>query len=428
MIVKTKIKLISSIVLILFSFNFHLVAESNDRQVAYEFNLDAIKALETQEYLVALDFLERALMLLPEDKTLMSNLSVAYNNYAIHLSEDGYGREAKEYLYKAIEAIPKDIQAKKNLVTIIYNYAGSLRQKGKYAEAINELKEALGVNPEHVPSLILLGQIYYQQQELKKAKELWDKAYRYDRRNDMLNKLRKKLKEEEQVENNLRRSKSTHFNINYDKEMIGDEVYDIRYYLKEAYREIGQDFNFFPEQEIVVLLYKKKDFKSISRMPDWVGGIFDGKIRLPVTEEKIPEKEMKRLIWHEYTHAIVYEIGGGNCPKWFNEGLATWEESKQATLNLEILKKAINNKTLIPLESLNSYLSVKSNSDKVHLAYLEAYTFIEFLLERRNFYTINQLLKEFKKGKSADEAFRTVFYRSFNRINNEWLEFLKERY
>ena len=149
---------------------------------------------------------------------------------------------------------------------------------------------------------------------------------------------------------------------------------------------------------------------------------------MPIKEDTLSGNEIKRLIWHEYTHAVVYDLCNNHCPIWFNEGLAKWEEAKQVPVDLRPLKTALKNNELIPLNELGSYFTMDADVDKLNLAYLEAYSFIEFIVKEWDLFRLRKILREFKKEKSAGKAFARVLYRSMEKMNSEWLEFLRKKY
>lgn len=419
----------SLFLVLLQSHSFALNPLEKEREYkASQWNKQAVEALNKGRFLVAIDFLQRALELVPDNETVKNNLAVAYNNYALKLNEEENVEAGKKYLYKAIEIEPQNSQYKQNLTNIIYAEAERFYQEGDYSTAAKELQELLALSPKHTPGLILLGQIYYQKQELNQAKTLWEEAYKHNPKDTNLRKLLSRLKKEEKVETQLKQLDAYYFDIRFDKEAVDSEIYDIRFYLREVYRDIGRDFNYYPKHKIPVILYTQEDFKTLRKTPDWVAGIFDGKIRLPVKKETLTETEIRRLIWHEYTHAIIMDLSQGNCPIWFNEGLAKWEESKQQPPDLTPLKKAVEKKALIPLTKLESCFSLHTSQDRLNLAYLEAYSFIEFMLDRWTFYTIREILTQLKEGKSIEQAFWQQLNRSINQLDRNWREYLQKRY
>lgn len=395
---------------------------------AGRWNQMGVDALNRNEYFSAIDYFQRALQILPKNGTIKKNLAITYNNYAIALIEKNNYEDAKEYLYKAIELEKDNLDYKKNLANIISSMAERYYKKGEYELAIMQLKESLALLPEHVPSLTLLGQVYYEKQELEKAQKVWEKAYRYDLGNIELKQMLARLKEEKEVETQFKQLDAYYFDIRFDKDAVSSEIYYIRYYLQRVYQDVGRDFDYYPQHKIPVLLYTQEDFRRIRKTPEWVSGIYDGKIRLPVRNGEPLITEFKHLIWHEYTHVVVFYLTDGKCPVWFNEGLAKYEELKQDPIDPSLLKKAIKENTLIPLNQLDQCFSLSTNPEKLNLAYLEAYSFIKFILDRWNFSVIRGTLKHLKAGVPIEEAIYRETYRKMGKLEKDWREWLQRKY
>lgn len=99
--------------------------------------------------------------------------------------------------------------------------------------------------------------------------------------------------------------------------------------LEEAYEFVGETMHTNRTQPVAVVLYTREEYdfhfggSSLSR----AAGFFSGKIRINGAEEMTPE--VKAVIVHEYTHAVLDELlqGGQHCPVWVNEGFATYVEN-----------------------------------------------------------------------------------------------------
>jgi len=390
-------------------------ADIQAKEKAAVFNQQAINALEKNDYITAIDYFERALQILPDNPIIKKNLALTYNNYAIDIANKNQIEDAKEMLYKAI-AIDNNSNFKTNLANLLSRFATEYYKNGNYEFATYKLKEALALLPNHVPSLILLGQVYYQTQDLANAEKIWNKAFVLDPKNKDLKDMLKRLQSEKKVETSLKKLDAYNFDIRFDKEAIDSEVYDVKSFLQDAYRDIGRDFNYYPNQKMPVILYAQEDFQKLRQTPEWVAGIYDGKIRLPIRKNGMTDTEFKRLIWHEYTHSVVFDLTEGKCPVWFNEGLAKYEESKIEKPNLDPLLKMLKNKSYIPLRNLDSYFSMQTKPELLNLAYLEAYTFIDFILDRWNFHVIKNILLKIKNGKSIDKAMYEITNRTQQQI------------
>lgn len=83
-----------------------------------------------------------------------------------------------------------------------------------------------------------------------------------------------------------------------------------------------------PETPIEVVLYRREAFQDIlPGGPQWSEGVFDGRIRVPISPEaaKDPQGLLAIILRHELSHALLAaKAGGRSWPTWFDEGLAQY--------------------------------------------------------------------------------------------------------
>ncbi len=214
------------------------------------------------------------------------------------------------------------------------------------------------------------------------------------------------------------------FDIRYAKEGARTG-YNVRYYLQEAYRILGQEFGLMPDYRITVILYNKEDFEAVR---DWkvnAGGVYDGKIRLPFVGSGFSKEELRGIIWHEYTHLLVTDISRGKAPDWLQEGLAYYEGYKYAGKDLRILKNAVKNDILIPFGKLDSVLSSSSDEVQYMLAAQESYSMAKYLMKRYNKHTIRELLLLLGTGMAFEQAAEKRLYVTQKELERRWLKELK---
>ncbi|MDD2234580.1 MAG: tetratricopeptide repeat protein [Desulfitobacteriaceae bacterium] len=94
----------------------------------------------------ALNLLERAYRIYPNDAILLNNMAYTL----VHL---GRTRKAMDTYHSALKLDPDNLQ-------IMYNLSVCLVQKGKCEEGIESLNKVLEINPQHSESWALLGNIY----------------------------------------------------------------------------------------------------------------------------------------------------------------------------------------------------------------------------------------------------------------------------
>jgi hypothetical protein len=89
-----------------------------------------------------------------------------------------------------------------------------------------------------------------------------------------------------------------------------------------AFFRIGDTLGEYPSRTIVAVLYTEKQFRDVTRAPEWAGGQYDGRIRIPVAGAGQQPELFERVMTHELTHAVIAGIVRREVPTWLNEGLA----------------------------------------------------------------------------------------------------------
>lgn len=115
----------------------------------------------------------------------------------------------------------------------------------------------------------------------------------------------------------------THRAIDYDE--IASFCIDTLEEVTQEYIELYGFKN--PTIPIEVILYPNENFSSIvSNSPEWIAGLFDGRIRIPIKSIWLKTKnfeELKIILRHEIVHALFYQMTDQRrLPSWFDEGIA----------------------------------------------------------------------------------------------------------
>lgn len=112
-----------------------------------------------------------------------------------------------------------------------------------------------------------------------------------------------------------------HFRLELDGYADPIEVQEALSVLEIAYDSLSNLFQFYPENTILVVMYQSKDFQGVGDHPDWVGAVYDGKLRFPAN--LMQYRELYRpILFHELTHAFVHQMTRAKVPLWLNEGIA----------------------------------------------------------------------------------------------------------
>ncbi|HLO25081.1 MAG TPA: tetratricopeptide repeat protein [Geobacteraceae bacterium] len=273
-----------------------------------------------------------------------------------------------------------------------------------YDDALFELEQARLFDGESATVLFFLGKVYYDTGNLESALEVWKKGLALAPDNADLRALIEKTTREATVEARMGRETSSRFVISYDvatETRLANDVLDI---LDTAYNRVGSDFEHYPDARIPVILYTRQEFRATADGPEWSGGVYDGKIRLPIRGLREITPQVRAILFHEYTHVVIRELTKGNCPTWLNEGLAMLEERQESAPTA--LKVAMG--APISLSVLEgSFLSL--GPKEAAQAYRQSFTMVDYLVSTYGWHKVREILVNLGKGMKMDEAVSKAF-------------------
>jgi len=356
--------------------------------------------------------------------------------------DPGSHRESIEALKKSLYQDPSSREKKEKLVEFYLVMGRENINSGKYEEALLYLEEGGNLAPEEgafyflkglsyflmkrlyeaesellkiayddavtADPLKLLGRVYYNRADLDAALDAWKQALAKSPEDKELQAMIAKAAKESAVEGSMVEAYTGRFLLQYDgnrDEIMGQKVADI---LSSAYEDVGLDIGHYPERDIVVILYTGRQFKELTGSPDWVGGLYDGKVRVPVGGGNISQEALEALIYHEYTHAAIHSLAGGRVPNWLNEGLATHEQSRSHRYHQGVMQRAAEDGKLLNLPDMDAAFS-SSDPGRVRLAYEQSYAFVSYLIDNYGLFRIGQVLKSLARGSDVDMSFSHVY-------------------
>ena len=375
----------------------------------------------------AIDKEERAFDLAPDVEVIKKTLAVYYNSYGLELKDRGDLRKAAQCLRLAVDYFPDEPVIKKNAAGVYLAWADNFMRKDEYTNAERMLVNAERFDKNNPYLYVLKGEIAYSRDNYYRAKDNWNKALEL---NPSLYKVRiklEKLEKEQEAERNFSIKEIENFKLKFegiDKQDLAEQAAEI---LRNAYREVGQDFDLYPRATVPVVIYPKNKLKKLDYFPDWAAGTYDGKIRFGenLIENKI---YMKAVLYHEYTHVLVRILGGDNVPLWLNEGLAEYSAKRFKTPEMRkarqiLLRKAFEKKTSFSIDRLGvmdlnrlSFLS----PNRIALVYAQSESFINYLINRSSLHDMRILLEHLKRGDSIYKAVKDVLYVDLEVLERDW--------
>ena len=292
-------------------------------------------------------------------------------------------------------------------------YTVSEMQLGRDGSALSAILDGLARDPQRADFHELLGDLRDREERVEDALDSWRRAFRLAPNDRLRTKIFK-------AERDLEASwgfdlfRTSHFTVRYDGAVDKELAGAVMDHLEEQYRELGGLYSHSPGQPITVLLYANRQFRDVTQTADWVGGLYDGKIRVPLGGLSHLTSRAERLLIHELTHAVVHSKSRGRCPRWLQEGLAQWSEGKRLTPA----------ERAWVVEQLRGKDAAEWEADG--LSYAMSLSLTSYLESRRGFGGVASLLALLGDGIETDEAFRQTYGEGYAAVCRGWARSLDE--
>ena len=361
----------------------------------------AIQLIEAQSYDKALVRLHQLEISLPDPEQLDNLLAVAYLG-------KGYQLLSANELPASREAFQNGRLYKDDDLRLWLGEAMTWFKEGRYAEAAFLLDQALGYAPPNADLYHLLGQAHYAQGRMPEAVDALTRAYELSGRSEV-EALLAKVRREWQVEQGMEQESRGHFQLSFvDGEGSADLAKDILAILEDAYVELGSELDFYPEVMVPVLLYTRREYSTLTGSPDWSGGVYDCKIRLPLAGLKRMSEPFAALLYHEYMHVLVHFLANRNTPVWLNEGLAEMAGRRFFTPDFDAMHTNEGGAGLIEWQRLAEPFTSLEPS-QVPIAYQQSYSLVRFMVDRYGWFKMAELLRRLGNNRDWQAVVAEVY-------------------
>jgi tetratricopeptide (TPR) repeat protein len=196
----------------------------------------------------------------------------------------------------------------------------ALLQLNQPDRAMDILAPALRENKKDAQLLKLAGNAAYQMDDLSGALHYWKESL--DLRPDpQVEQMCKKLEREMGADKSGQKTYGMRFLLRYDTAVAGpDLARSMVAALEEEFSRISFQLGCPAEERIIVIVQSRDDYFRSTGAAEWSGGLYDGKIRIPLAPSKQIDAETRRTFAHEIVHACMSSIA--RWPGWLQEGMA----------------------------------------------------------------------------------------------------------
>lgn len=292
-------------------------------------------------------------------------------------------------------------------------YAVSEMALGNDGRALAVVLDGLARDPERAELHEVLGDLRNREERVEDALGAWNRAFALAP-SDRLRAKILKAQRELTAGRDYDFARTSHFNVRYDGEVDLSLANRIMDYLEEQYGQLSSLFLHTPVQPITVQLYPKREFREVTQAPDWVGGLYDGKIRVPLGGLRRLDSRSRGVLRHELAHAVIHSKTRTNCPRWLHEAVAQIVEGRHLS--------SADRVAVATHLAAGKPEDWESRGFNHHLAL----SLGQYLESRRGFDALVWLLDLLGNGRELDAALYEVYGFDYATICRRWAERVAE--
>jgi hypothetical protein len=90
--------------------------------------------------------------------------------------------------------------------------------------------------------------------------------------------------------------------------------------LDDEFTRISAELGCTAQERVIAVAQSADAYRQSTNVPEWSGGLFDGRIKVPVFDKRGFTPDLRETLAHEMSHACLGLLG--NWPLWLNEGIA----------------------------------------------------------------------------------------------------------
>ncbi len=382
-------------------------------------NRAAVERAEAGDWAAALPLLRDARELEPHNELYEKNLRAALTNAA----------------YAELGAERFDVAVARFVEALRLGDLGEIRRGLGYAYyrlgnidlARASLERAVEQGAGDADTFVTLGQIYLERRDQRRALALFDQAIAAGSERPGLAETAARLRREAAAEEGFESLASSHFVLKFEGRQNATAGRVVLNTLEDAYRRVGARFAYYPLDRLEVVLYPDQAFREVTNSPHWSGGVFDGRIKLPIGGLNRGSERVTRTLRHEYAHAAIVTLSRGKAPVWLNEGMAQVAEESGDEGRSGRMRAALAEGDLLSLSALESGF-MRFSREEASLAYAEAYFAAAFLLQKKGGYNVRRLLEAFATAATIDAAFQSALGLPYGEFERQFLHEMSQRW
>ncbi len=198
-----------------------------------------------------------------------------------------------------------------------------------------------------------------------------------------------------------------------------------------AYLRLAEDFGVALTRQPSIVIYPEQqafaDVQGMLTNVDFViGRYFPGhNVTVNLVTDEMPYQLYAETLAHELSHLYSdnYYVGYSRLPLWLEEGLATYNEDPDLSLELHAVQMSAAADLLIPFIELGGAIRDR-DVEIANLAYAEGATIFGYIHARWGQAKVAEFLGEFRKTTSVNDVMQRVFDQTMAEFELGWRAWL----
>jgi tetratricopeptide (TPR) repeat protein len=298
--------------------------------------------------------------------------------------------------------------------------------------------------PRSAPVLDFAARVAFFQGRYEQSVELFEQALAVESQDDRRQALRLLAQQTRDTVKQLKRHESPHFVLFLDEERDAILVPHALDALEKSYEAIGKSLGYYPQGKVrVEIAPDAAAFNAISTLSlrdiEETGAVGICKFNKIMTIS--PRALIQGYRWldslsHEYLHYVIVALSRNQAPIWVHEGTARfletrWREAAAAgdkqdyltPANETLLARALEAGTFIGFKKMEPSLIHLETPEEVQLAYAEAASAIDFIVDQADSKGLNEFLTALADA-PAPAAIQKVLGIPMEAFEAQWKRFL----